>query len=91
MNSIKGQKLLTIHLSPGDVYEIDYVNNVEINIINQSSDVITLSACANCTENDSVSQYVELPAYAFLNDFRLDSSKLYITASGYGNVSLYRI
>lgn len=90
MTQIKGQKILTIAASAGEVYAIKYEAPHTLNIINQTDGIISVSEQPTITDNGTVSDCVKLSDGAFVNGLKLDGNTVYITADGSGNISVIR-
>lgn len=91
MNTITGSSLLTINAEAGETYCIEYETGYNVNILNQSSDIISVSTQPSYAEDETSSECLVLTEDAFYYDLcsRL-SKRLYITASGNGYVSVVR-
>lgn len=90
MKEINGQKLLTIAATAGETYLIDYTNDVNVNIINQTDDSIRISLSDDYLQDDDHSCCITLHPNMFINYFKLRSSKLYIESSGDGDIAVFR-
>ena len=91
MINIKGTNLITINAESGEDYCIEYESGYNVNILNQTDNIITVSPCSDYNEDEYSSECLKLTEDAFYYDLcsRLESS-LYITSAGDGLISVVR-
>ena len=90
MKEIRGQKLLTIAATSGENYVIDYTNDVNVNIINQTDDNIRISASGDYAQDEDHSCCITLHPNMFINLLSLNSTKLCIESDGDGDIAVFR-
>ena len=88
MNTIKGQKLLTITAVPGECYAICYEAPHTLNVINQTDDVISVSDRHTISDDGSAADCIRLAEGAFINGLKLGGNMAYITSNGGGDISI---
>ncbi|MGM9937498.1 MAG: hypothetical protein ACI38A_09150 [Candidatus Ornithomonoglobus sp.] len=90
MNTIKGQKLISIHAVAGETYAIQYEAPHTLNIINQTDDVISVSDKQVIRDDGTAADCIMLAEGAFINGLKLSGSTAYITANGSGDIAIVR-
>lgn len=90
-NTITGANLITINAVAGDDYCIEYESGYNVNILNQTDGVITISLSADHAENETSAECLKLVEDAFYYDLCSRLSKnLYIASDGDGLISVVR-
>lgn len=90
METIKGQKFLTISAEAGECYAIQYEAPRTINVINQTDDVISVSDKPVISDDGTAADCIRISDGAFVNGLKLDSNTAYITSDGSGDISVVR-
>ena len=91
MTNIKGTNLITINAESGEEYLIEYESGYNVNILNQTDGVITISPSADYAGDENSSECLKLTEDAFYYDLCSRLSKaLYIASAGDGLISVVR-
>ena len=93
MIHVDGSQAITIEVSSGNIYEIEYEDVAGVNIVNYTDGSIFVSEVNDFETTDGVGQYLTLTDGNMYNEYlfyKSGTNKLYIKCDADGHICLVR-